>query len=160
MRKSIHHNYLHFAVLIFGTVVHGCNAAIPEQQPPEATLEASEISEAEEPINSEQLLGLQIASSCNGSSTCPAENGSCAGWSSYSECGEPTCTYRHCWYCFDEAEGQASSPNGYGTQAPPDCVRIPAAFDQPTERYRVCFDSGGNSCVEFQQSYYLLGCDC
>jgi len=78
---------------------------------------------------------------CVAPSTCPAEFGSCAGWSGSSECD---------FQCGGICK----------------CIRTPDGDCEPDIRgritsnsYRVCFDAGGNPCTEWRQTTsFFCGC--
>ena len=78
-----------------------------------------------------------LASACNSTTPCPPEYGSCAGWSAYSNCGDGICgTFKFCGdppWCYE-----------------PDLCFGPALY-QERERFRVCFNSTGQSCTEYQR---------
>lgn len=83
------------------------------------------------------------AGACHSTTPCPSEYGSCAGWSGWSSCGDTYCSiWRYCG-------GPCPGPTCFG-----DATR------QETERYRVCFNSSGASCTEWQRSFTVLGCGC
>ena len=68
---------------------------------------------------------------------------SSAGWSGYSDCGDPICgIYRWCGDCGD--------PFGCWDQA----------TRQRQERFRVCFNQFGQSCTEYQNVLVLVACGC
>ena len=71
------------------------------------------------------------AAACHGTVTCSGY-GSCGTWSSASDCGEPYCVV--CGKACDLSD--------------PFCER-PLATATRTERYRVCFNSVGASCIEW-----------
>ncbi len=104
-------------------------------------------------LSSEKLVEMGLAegpsglkAACNSTTPCPPEYSSCASWSSYSDCGAPICgTFK---FCGD----------------PPWCEEPSLCFGpaqrQPQERFRVCFNSSGQSCTEYQQRINLVGCGC
>ncbi len=83
------------------------------------------------------------AGACHDTTPCPSEYGSCGSWSEpYTDCGDPYCgVYRFC--------GSCSETWCFG-----DATR------QHQERYRVCFNSAGQSCTEWQRISIVLGCGC
>lgn len=87
--------------------------------------------------------GLAKADACHSTTPCGAEYGSCASWSGYTDCDEPLCgIYRWCGDCGD--------PFG--------CWDL--ATRQRRERFRVCFNSLGQSCTEWQNTLVLVACGC
>jgi hypothetical protein len=86
---------------------------------------------------------LAKAEACHSTTPCGAAYPSCAGWSGYTDCGDPQCgIYRWCGDCGD--------PFG--------CWDL--ATRQRRERFRVCFDQFGNSCTEWQNTLVLVACGC
>lgn len=81
------------------------------------------------------------AAACNWGATCGSEYGSCGSWSGTYECDAPTCTMHH--WC-GEPEGPMSGPG----------------MVQPVERYRVCFNSSGQSCTQYEHFWVLQSCGC
>lgn len=78
--------------------------------------------------------------SCQPTSTCPAEYGSCTPWSTATlceqECGVGICKCTPVWACDVEVKGRES-----------------------LNSYRVCFNSGGQACTEWNQTtYFTCGC--
>lgn len=79
---------------------------------------------------------------CHDTTPCPTEYGSCGTWSGYTNCGDPYCSvHRTCGscsepFCFDDATRQNQ------------------------ERFRVCFNSAGQSCTEWQRIAVFVGCGC
>lgn len=96
-------------------------------------------------LSSEEAVRLGLAEgpsslggACHGNVSCPAEFSSCAGWSSYSDCGDPFCgTFKFC----------GDPPGCYE----PDICNGPALRTY-RERFRVCFNGAGQSCTEYQQN--------
>ena len=83
------------------------------------------------------------AAACHGTVSCQPNYPSCAGWSGYSDCGDPQCgIYRWCGNCGDP----------FGCWDP--------ATRQPRERFRVCFNQSGQSCTEWQGTLVLVACGC
>jgi hypothetical protein len=77
---------------------------------------------------------ISALAACHGNVTCPGF-GSCAGWSGNASCGSRQCTQ----FC--------------GPRCPssdPLCDR-PVASTQPTEAFRVCFNSAGAQCIEWRR---------
>ena len=93
------------------------------------------------------LVSITKAAACHGSVSCQPAYGSCASWSAYVTCGEPYCANQpHCGACNCDEFGICYC--GFGP-----------ARNVPYERYRVCFDSSGNSCTEWQSLVvYTCGC--
>jgi hypothetical protein len=73
-----------------------------------------------------------LAAACHGRVTCPAF-GSCSAWSAASDCGDRQCNAT-CGICLPRGD--------------PNC-EFPFASTQPSESFRVCFNSAGASCVEW-----------
>lgn len=102
-------------------------------------------------LRSEDLVAWGLVSitkaACHGSVSCQPTYGSCAAWSSYFTCGDPYCANRpSCGACNCDEFGICHC--GFGP-----------ARNVPSERYRVCFDSSGNSCTEWQSlTVYNCGC--
>jgi hypothetical protein len=101
-------------------------------------------------LRSEDLVNFewpnQFKATCHGNVSCQPNYPSCAGWSSYSDCGTPFCgNGPHCGEC-EWIEGKLFCPPG-------------PAWKQYRERFRVCFDQYGNSCTEWQQNL-LITCGC
>lgn len=71
--------------------------------------------------------------------------GSCANYSSYTDCGDPTCGLAiGCGECDEWGHCQAAGPG----------------IKQLRERYRVCFNPQGQSCTEYQRTSSVLQCGC
>jgi hypothetical protein len=90
-------------------------------------------------------FGLK-AGACHSTTPCGSAYPSCAGWSGYSDCGDPFCgVYK---FCGD----------------PPFCEEPDLCFGPATrtfrERFRVCFNAQGQSCTEYQRINVVLGCGC
>jgi hypothetical protein len=79
---------------------------------------------------------IATASTCQAASSCPAQFGSCGTWSTPSLCNE-TCGLPLC-RCMPlkDCDGEPPEPRGTDT------------FNS----FRVCFDSGGNSCTEWSST--------
>jgi len=93
------------------------------------------------------------ASACHSTTPCPAEYDSCASWSGYTSCGDTFCgIYRFC--C-------ANGPVGGPAPSLPNCDDLFGdALKGYKERYRVCFNAGGQSCTEWERTTVFLGCGC
>jgi hypothetical protein len=103
-------------------------------------------------LRSEDLVswewpGTTKAAACHGSVSCQPNYPSCASWSTYTDCGDPYCgATRGCGECNCDEWGH--------------CICGPGpAWRQSRERFRVCFDSLGNSCTEWQ-TYLTATCGC
>jgi hypothetical protein len=82
---------------------------------------------------------------CHSTTTCGPTYGSCAGYSSYTDCGDPICGLAiGCGECDEWGHCEAA---GQGMK-------------QLRERYRVCFDAQGQPCTEYQRTSVTLGCGC
>lgn len=81
------------------------------------------------------------AAACNWGASCGSEYGSCGSWSGTYECDSATCSM-HQW-C-GEPEGPMSGPG----------------MVQPVERYRVCFNSLGQPCTQYEHFWVLQSCGC
>ena len=82
------------------------------------------------------------AAACNWSG-CGPEYGSCGSWSITYTCDVPLCSY-HERDCGDPQEGPGWGPG----------------MVQPVERYRVCFNSLGQPCTQFEHFWVLQSCGC
>jgi hypothetical protein len=80
------------------------------------------------------MANAAMPSGCMAPTTCPAEFGSCAGWSSFTECGL-TCLRTLC-------------PGGENVRG--------TLF---SNSFRVCFDKAGNSCTEWHETSSIF-CGC
>lgn len=85
-----------------------------------------------------------FADACHSTVPCGTEYGSCAGWSSYVDCGDPRCSF-HVQGC--GGGGHEDPPFGQGTL-------------QNLERYRVCFSAQQEACTEYQRTSWIVGCGC
>lgn len=86
-----------------------------------------------------------FAGACHSTTPCGSEYGSCASWSSYSNCGDPFCGVAlGCGECNEWGQCEAGGP----------------ATKQNRERYRVCFNAQGQQCTEYQRTSINLGCGC
>ncbi len=86
------------------------------------------------------------AAACHSTTACGPSYPSCASWSGYSDCDDPWCgIYK---FCGD----------------PPFCeepdICFGPALRQNQERFRVCFNSLGQPCTEYQRINFVLGCGC
>jgi hypothetical protein len=82
---------------------------------------------------------------CHGSVSCQPNYPSCASWSGYSNCDDPFCGQApHCGECTCDEFRCFCGPG--------------PALKQKQERFRVCFDSLGNSCTEWQ-TLTINSCD-
>jgi hypothetical protein len=94
--------------------------------------------------------GLQVESvlktaACHSTTACGPEYGSCAAWSSYSDCGDPFCGVAlGCGECDEWGRCEAGGP----------------AMRQARERYRVCFNAQSQPCTEYQRAWITLSCGC
>lgn len=92
---------------------------------------------------------ITTAGACHSTTPCPPEYGSCAGWSSFSDCGTPVCSgFTYC--CELGPSGGPSMPI---------CPREPA-LRQYREHYQVCFNAAGQSCTQYARTSIVLGCLC
>lgn len=90
-------------------------------------------------------LVTDFSVACHSTTPCGSAYGSCAGYSSYSDCGDPVCGLTMgCGECDEWGHCQAA---GQGLK-------------QLKERYRVCFNSTGQSCTEYQRTQVTLSCEC
>jgi hypothetical protein len=95
--------------------------------------------------NDPQAMSAAAAAlgTCQAASTCPAQYASCGSWSPStlcsSTCNNGACLCHPVWAC----EGEPPEPKGLDSY----------------NAFRVCFDSGGHSCTEWQKtSYTICGC--
>lgn len=88
--------------------------------------------------------GLSFKSgACHDTTPCPSQYASCGSWSGYTNCDAPYCgVYRFC---------------GSGCGEP---LCFGEATRQNQERYRVCFNSSGQSCTEWQRTSQVVTCGC
>jgi hypothetical protein len=104
-------------------------------------------------LRSEDLVSFEWpdtttkAAACHGTVSCQPNFPSCASWSTYSDCGDPYCGWGpKCGECTCDEFGRCFCGPG-------------PAWRYSRERFRVCFDSLGNSCTEWQTAnYYSCGC--
>lgn len=87
------------------------------------------------------------AGACVTPTTCGPEYASCASWSGYSDCNEPFCI---------------NLTKGCGENCEPGFPCPGPARYQPIQRYRACFNTLGQSCIEYSTptSRRLTGCGC
>lgn len=83
------------------------------------------------------------AAACHWVAPCGPEYGSCGSWSSAYDCDAATCS-SHERDCGDPQEGPGWGPG----------------MSQPVERYRVCFNSSSQSCVDYQHFWVTVSCGC
>jgi hypothetical protein len=98
------------------------------------------------------LVTFTESSTCNPVVSCQPNYPSCASWSGYSGCGDPFCD-------LEEDCPDCSRCEGYEDDFP-ECLCDPGpAHHEIFERFRVCFNQFGDSCVEWQRTIgYLCGC--
>lgn len=82
------------------------------------------------------------AGACHWVGPCGPEYGACTSWSSANYCDAAYCSSHE--YGCGEPEGPAWGPG----------------WVQPSETYRVCFNSLGQPCTEYQHYWVNLGCGC
>jgi len=102
-------------------------------------------------LRSEDLVaraGLDMTKStaCHTAVSCQPNFPSCASWTAYADCGDPFCgSAPHCGECTCDEFRCFCGPG--------------PAWKQTQERFRVCFDSLGNSCTEWQKlTFNSCGC--
>ena len=108
----------------------------------------------EEPaLSSEEYLAFSghpaiytKAGACHATTSCPAEYGSCAAWSGYSDCGDQ--------FCGISTSCQQCDPSGWP------CLAGGPAQKEYRERYRVCFNEQMEGCTEYQRVSLTLSCGC
>lgn len=83
------------------------------------------------------------AAACHWTAPCGPEYGACTSWSSADYCDAPICS-QHERECGDPQSGPGWGPG----------------LVQPAENYRVCFNSSGQSCTEYQHFWVNVGCGC
>jgi hypothetical protein len=82
---------------------------------------------------------------CHSTTPCGTAYGSCANWSTFTECGDPFCgPASACRICDEWGQCTAAGP----------------AMKQNYERYRVCFNELGQSCTEYQRGVSTGECGC
>lgn len=100
-----------------------------------------------EDIAAARGLSLPTKSTCHGTVSCQPDYPSCASWSSYTDCDSQYCgSGPKCGDCTCDEFGRCFCGPG-------------PAWKEPMERFRVCFDSLGNSCTEWQK-FIVSTCDC
>ncbi len=134
-------------ILVFALLVMiSPGLAADERGRSAAFLDTEATAEAEPPRSDlvpQWARTIMKAGACHSTTPCGSQFGSCAGWSGYTDCDDPVCgIYRWCGDCGD--------PFG--------CWDL--ATRQRQERFRVCFDSLGNSCTEWQNQLVLTACGC
>jgi 5-methylcytosine-specific restriction endonuclease McrA len=103
-------------------------------------------------LRSEDLVagewpGTTKAAACHGNVSCQPNYPSCASWTSYADCGDAFCgSGPRCGDCTCDEWGHCFCGPG-------------PAWREPMERFRVCFDSLGNSCTEWQ-TLTFISCGC
>jgi hypothetical protein len=96
----------------------------------------------------QRLHALGVCMPSNVNACVNAGYGSCASWSSWSNCGDgPGCTATSCRFC--EYEPGYPKPFCYYGKK----------YTESMNRYRVCFNASGASCTEYDL-YAYSGCDC
>jgi hypothetical protein len=84
---------------------------------------------------------------CHSNVSCQPNYPSCASWSAYASCGTAFCgSGPRCGECDCDEWGHCFCGPG-------------PAWREPLERFRVCFDSLGNSCTEWQ-TFTSISCGC
>lgn len=107
-----------------------------------ATLSAEEYVER---FNPGLVVAAVIGEGCNSTTPCGTEYGACTNWSAYAACGDPFCgPSTACKTCDEWGQCTAAGP----------------AMKQFRERYRVCFNSLGQSCTEWQRTSTTGTCGC
>lgn len=92
-----------------------------------------------------ELITDLKAAACHSTTPCGSAYGSCAAWSSYSDCGDPFCGIAFgCGECNEWGQCEAGGP----------------AEKQYRERFRVCFNAQGQSCTEYQRTSSTGSCGC
>jgi hypothetical protein len=82
---------------------------------------------------------------CHATTLCGSAYGACTNWSSYSDCDDPFCgIVAGCGECNEWGQCEAAGPG----------------IKQRRERYRVCFNTLGEPCTEFQRATTSGGCGC
>lgn len=87
----------------------------------------------------------EFSTTCNSTTPCGSSYGACTNWSGFSACGDPFCgSAAGCGECDEWGRCEYYGP----------------AIRQFLERYRVCFNSLGESCTEYQRSASTGPCGC
>ena len=89
-----------------------------------------------------EAIQAEAAAACHATTPCP-EPKSCASWSTYYNCGTPTC----------------GPVRGCGEDCPDPRFCFGPGVRQPRERFRVCFTQQG-ACTEYQRITVVVGCGC
>lgn len=89
------------------------------------------------------VTGLKAA--CHSTTPCGPAYGSCANWSSYTDCGDPFCgLVLGCGECDEWGHCTAGGPG----------------IKQLRERYQVCLNEQGQSCTQYQRTSSGGSCGC
>jgi hypothetical protein len=89
------------------------------------------------------VTGLKAA--CHSTTPCDSSYGSCANWSTYTNCDDPFCgLVLGCGECDEWGHCAAGGPG----------------IKQWRERYQVCFNELGQSCTHYQRTASSGGCGC
>lgn len=86
-----------------------------------------------------------LLAACHSTTACGSAYPSCGSWSGYSNCDAAFCG-------IGPACGDCSDPMSACQPGP--------AMRQRRERFRVCFNSLGQSCTEYQRATITLSCGC
>jgi hypothetical protein len=86
------------------------------------------------------------AAACHPTTSCGPAYGACTNWSSYTACGDPTCSsfVVGCGACNELGQCEVTGPG----------------MKQNLERYRVCLNGLGEPCTEYQRNANTVGCSC
>lgn len=99
-------------------------------------------------LRSEELVEWEWPSlskaACHSTTPCGSAYASCAGWSSYADCGDLFC----------------GTGMGCGSNCNPFKPCFGPALQQWRERFRVCFNEFGQSCTEWQRVVLTYECGC
>lgn len=80
---------------------------------------------------------------CHWVAPCGSEYSACTGWSYGYYCDAPTCSP------FERDCGDCTEQPCWGP-----------ALIQPAEHYRVCYNSSGQQCIDYQHFWINIGCGC
>jgi len=135
---------LSWMCLVVGMAACGISTPVESSEESSSTGEVSASEGSEEAAliaaaatgDPEIMAGAAVmtAASCHGTVTCSGY-GSCGTWSSASDCGDQYCV--PCGKACDPLDEYCERPHSFATR---------------TERYRVCFNSAGASCIEWSSS--------